>query len=73
MLIGKDPEKTKTGALFLSALISPLYMYNLIGHANLSSLQKPDVAVTDMELQLKEEQALRQDYEAKLSAMVRDF
>ena len=73
MLIGKDPEKTKTGALFLSALISPLYMYNLTGHANCSSLQKPDVAVTDMELQLKEEQALRQDYEVKLSTMVRDF
>ena len=73
MLIGKDPEKTKTGALFLSALISPLYIYNLTGHANCSFLQKPDVAVTDMELQLKEEQALRHDYEVKLSTMVRDF
>ena len=50
-----------------------MYVYQVMQIQMCHSLQKLDVAIADLKLQLKEEQEHSRDCEAKLSVTVRDL
>ena len=50
-----------------------MYVYQVMQIQMCPSLQKLDVAIADLKLQLKEEQEHSRDCERKLSVMVRDL